>query len=137
MPAPRLTQQVKMDMMTALKAATKPLNTATLILFTNDVADTDDHVIGDFTEASFGGYAAVAAQVFGNVFIGPDRKIWLAAPSVEFVMTDLSALQTIKGYAIVKADKSVVYYHQTLDAPVNLVRVNQGFLIQPVLPYGA
>ncbi len=77
-------------------------------LYTNVFTPSPQMVIGDFTEATFGGYAAVAALVWlGPVNINPTK--YAMQVTVNFLATDpIGTPETVLGYYMVDAGGVVV-----------------------------
>lgn len=112
------------------------LNAATLILITGPTSISKDTVFADVTEATFDGYAAVAAQAFSPAYVAPGGAIQISAPSVLFTDTGNVTPNTVTGWALVDAGKTTLYYVEKFDTSIVMDGTGEGFLVQPVIKYG-
>lgn len=103
-------------------------------------------VIGDLSEANFDGYATLhAASAATQVFTDPEtgeRIIQVREPAGgwHWETTGTTGLpQSIHGFALAKADKSVLYGTEAFDEPIVLNGTDQGVDVDQVrfrLPSG-
>jgi len=112
------------------------LNGAELRLYTNAFDPNPDMVPGDFTDATFAGYALVTPLVWSApVNIDPVGR--LVHVEGNFVAGAIAAPELVEGYVITTAAKAAVLLAERFVDPVNFV-VNGDFLSLDVvlqLPY--
>jgi len=96
------------------------LNGCDLRLGTNDVTPNRDSVLGDFTEASFAGYAAQTLGAWSSAFdTGAD--VATTHPTVTFSNTDLTDEAVYTAYATLGSPADTLLFATRLDgAPVTI-----------------
>lgn len=106
---------------TAKKAGDLAL--ATVHLFTNALTPTPSSVVGDFTEATFTGYAAVAVAGWNANRLNTDGSISIDATNVmTFVGPGDATGETIQGYYVLAAGGGTPYlYAVRFPTPVALL----------------
>jgi hypothetical protein len=85
------------------------LNTLTLRLFQNDYTPVDGSVIGNFTEATFDGYASQSLSDFAAAYLNASNKAEVDASLYIFLMTGAVTPNTIYGYYVTIGGTQVVY----------------------------
>jgi hypothetical protein len=102
--------------------AASPWSTAILKLFQNNVTDTNAHVLGDYTEATFTGYASVTLSGWSAAALAAHVASSTAAP-ITFTLT--AGTQSIYGWYVVSADGELLASGRDAAAPVAMsVTVN-------------
>jgi hypothetical protein len=114
------------------------LETPTLILLTGEVPVP---LVGQppvWTEATFTGYAPVANLTFGPPIVRTGGVVEMVGDDQNFVLGPTATEgQTITGWAIVNAAKTVLYSAGVLPQAVPLVSPGDGLNVQPVIRWGA
>jgi urate oxidase len=124
--------------MNGLKAAAGPLDTATLILIKNAPPSIHPRmVMADIEECDFIGYAASAGLVFGNAYQEGDDTVVLTAPSVLFTCATDATPNTVTGWALTNAGKTILHFAKSLETPVVMNEAGDGLIVQPRVPYGS
>lgn len=103
-------------------------------LFTNDITPTIDTVIGDFTEATFAGYAASAAIVWSAVFRNALGQAQSVGDTKTFELTALPG-ETIYGYYVTVG--GALRYSERFEKPVPLAIVSQACVVVPTYTFGS
>lgn len=121
-------QLLAADTATLAQAANENL----IVLCMNQIAPDEDTVMADIDEATFDGYAgidcALGAQVEGLDPANNDSLIDIqpAAGLFRWETTGLTNLpQTIYGFALCNAAKTVLFACELFDEPVTLTAINQ------------
>lgn len=128
--------ELRKQALLALKAADGILEEPTLILFTNSPSEENPaYAVGSLTEPTFTGYAAVTALAFGTPYKDDDGKWRMNAPSHDFIRTGGVVDDTIRGWAIVKADKTKLYALHVFPESVLLDAVGEGLTVIPSVTY--
>lgn len=122
-------------MLAALAAMGGNLHAATLMLFSNTLSIGPRTVVANLTECTFDGYAAVAPIAFGTPYTDETDGVNMSAPSVQFTATGGTVSEVINGWALVKADKTELYYAALLDEPVSIDEAGDAAIIQPTVTY--
>jgi hypothetical protein len=123
--------------LTAMGAVGGPLHAGQIILFKQAITLTNRIAVADLIVADFTGYAPVAAIAFGTPYVDQVGVARFDAPSVDFVMTDEVAPNTIYGWALLNTGGSAVLLVSQFTTPIPLTRTGQGLRVQPTYPYGA
>ena len=105
-----------------------------LRLFQNNYTPVAASVIGNFTIATFPGYASLVPAFGASVTVGGKGTITDAAARV-FTCTGGGAVQTIYGYYVVDTANAQVIYAERFDNPVPIV--NNGDSITITLVFTA
>lgn len=109
------------------------LNGSKMILFKNDVHPTKDSVLGDFTPATFPGYATSAAIVWGAAFEAEDGSAQIVGPTVQFLSDDLpDPVETVYGYCVVNGDADELIFAERFAAPIQVDHEGQPINVVPV-----
>lgn len=132
-----MTVAAKKAVMNRAVAVGGPWAALTLHLYVNNVAPNEDTVVADLTQATFAGYAAVAALAFGTCYIDADGNFKLSAPSEQFTATGIGVLETVYGYYLTDAAGTVLHGANLLDTPVPITQIGDGLIVQPDITYGA
>lgn len=120
------------DALDALLAAAMIADSWLVALFTNNHTPALNSLIGDFTEASFGGYGREALA--GPTNIGVSGNIALERfNSVTFVPTGAGLPVTVYGYMIVKG--AVLAGAELFAVPITLTTAGLGINVLPSLTY--
>lgn len=127
---------IQLAMLAQMIATPGALYARTLILFQNNISITNTTLLAALTEATFTGYAAVAAQVFAAPYIDQAGLVRTNAPSVPFVMTDTVTPNTIYGWALTDSGKTILVLSGKFPSPIVLSQANQGLDVQPTYAYG-
>lgn len=129
------TRALQLAALNALKEDDQPLEEASLILFTNQVFPTRDTKASDLVEATFPGYAAKTALVFGNAHVDEDGRAVIKAPSATFILGGDGEGEMVYGWAIVSADKETLYAAEAYGQEKPVMEPGQGVTVQPAIYY--
>jgi hypothetical protein len=110
--------------------------TSKVHLYQNNLAPGPQNVVGDFTEATYDGYVALALTAWGTPFIGPDGNGQVTAPGILFVDTGFATPNTIYGYYLTNAAGTVLLLSGKFDAPILMNNTGIGFVFVPTLELG-
>lgn len=113
---------------------TNLLDTLKLRLYVNNFTPQVNHDIGDFTEATFAGYAAEDVPDWGAVALNGNQAE-TAEPPHSFTTTEVSA-ETVYGWYLTDAGETKVYASRPLDTPVPMNVVNKTVIVAPVYTLG-
>lgn len=122
-----------------LVAAAQFLASLTYHLYQNALNPSFSNVIGDFTEASFDGYAAIGPVVWGATFTDANGNANVVGQTLEYLMTGSATPNTIYGYYATQTVGSVVgalQYSEAFPTPVPMVLAFQATVITPVFKFG-
>lgn len=129
------TQDLRKAMLTAITATGASLNGALLALIKEAWTPSPDTKWADLVEADFSGYARPAALVYGAPFQNSDGNWEIAAPSVQFVLSATTVVNTVYGWVVVRPTTNLLLVQATLDQPVPLSEVGDGLVVLPSLVY--
>jgi hypothetical protein len=102
-----------------------------LRLFQNNITPADDDVTGDYTVATFSGYANSTVPAFGAAV--PDGADAVAtATSVVFLHNGGGVSNDIYGYYVVDGGGLLVYADRFAGAPVN-IGPGEAYVVVPVI----
>lgn len=130
------TLAVRLAALNAMAGVGQPLAAATLILYSNGFVPSPAMAIGSVVECTFAGYAAVAGLTFGSSYLDGNGTPCISAPSEQFEATGPTPTETIYGFALVNAAKTILYYAENLPTPIPITAAEQGVMIQPTIRYG-
>lgn len=108
----------------ALIAASVPYATAEMHLYTNDLTPNQDNVEADFTEATFGGYAATAVT-WDTPYIDSLGNVHLPSDNIIFLCTG-SPFEDIYGYYLIGAGGEYLGAARFDDAPRSVPAAGYG-----------
>jgi hypothetical protein len=129
-------QAIQLAILAAMVATGGPFATLTLRLFVNQLNFSNTTALTDLTEATFTGYTAAAAQVFGTPYIAPDGNPHLTAPSTQFTAGALTTPETVYGYYLTNAAGTSLVAGGTLAIPVPITKQYDGLTIEPDYAFG-
>jgi len=107
------------------------LDATTLILFQNDIVPTPATVMSDLTEATFTGYAAAAAIVWGTPYLDVTGIALVTAASHEFVSTGSTIGNIIYGWALTNAAKTDLKKAARFTTPIGISATGEGVTVVP------
>lgn len=105
---------------TALQTST--IKALTINLFSNNISPVDNHVIADFTIATFDGYAAITGQNMLGPVINDTGEVELLSPNCVFIDTGATTPNTIYGYFVTDAAVAVLYYFELFAIPQQMAK---------------
>lgn len=111
---------------------------AKLRLFQNNHTCVEADVIGNFTAATYVGYAdqVLSGAVDGGID-GNDRDTW-SFTALAFAATSGSGLpQTIYGYIVIDSGATVALYGENFAPAITLAASGDGFTVPPTLSVGS
>lgn len=117
-------------------AAGGPLVLPTMHLYTNNVIPGPGTVLGDLTEATFGGYTAAAGLVWSAAFVGPDGTPQVVVPSQVFIADGTGPVETVYGWFLTNAAGTTLMAAGTLPAPAPMTAEDTGVEVAAVVRYG-
>lgn len=105
------------SLMSAMVASGGAFHLPTCILFVNDLTPDETTEIGDLTEATFGGYSAVAGLTWSGPF-SPDGSIAeLIGSTAYFAADGTGPSQIAYGYALTDSGKTTLKLAARFDVP--------------------
>ncbi len=120
----------------ALKAVSGPLDGLIVKLFTNSLTIDHDSVAGDFTEATFDGYAASTAIAWGATHFNANNKAQLVGDTKQFTAGASVASETVQGYFVVDGSGDLVFAER-FDSPVTISEEHDAISVVPVYTLGS
>lgn len=130
------TLAMQLAALAAMKATGQPFNNATLITFSNPVAAVKTVAISDLVESDYDGYAAMAGLLFGVPYIDAGNNALMEAPSVEFVCTGLTLIESVYGWAVVNAGLTALWMLEVYQNPIPMNVIGRGLIVIPRYQYG-
>lgn len=100
-------------------------------LYTNNYTPLETSVIGDFTEATFGGYSRVAVDAWGAAFWSSGGWAESDAALATFTATGAGLPVTVYGYFLLDAGGNVVGAERNPAGGVTLSTAGQVFPVWP------
>lgn len=132
-----LVQASRLAALDRLAAVGGPLAATELRLGVNNISVGPGTVLADLQEATFAGYAPVAAIAFGSAYIDPNGVVRIDAPSETFEMTATTTLEVVYYWYLVNTAGTALVAIALLDNPVPLTEVSQGLSVLPSVPASA
>lgn len=124
MSAPLYTTKLGNDILTEIvNAVDGLLNAANIHLFQNDYEPLKSSVVGDFVEADFTGYAAIAATWNTTPYNEGDVSR-IATQLANFVAGAAPTAQTIYGWYVTDSADAEVFFARRFDNPVPITAEN-------------
>src|SRR5436189_2973693 len=100
-----------------------------LHLFVNNITPTTSNVIGDFTEASFTGYAAASIVTWAAPSVAAHIAS-MSPASVTFTRTATGTVQTVYGYYVTDNANTVLYWSERdANAPINITNNGDSYTV--------
>ena len=113
-------QSTELALLTALQTST--IKVLTVNLFSNNLSPVDEHVIADFTLATFTGYAAITGQNMLGPIYDDAGNVELVSPNCVFVATGSGTANTIYGYLVTDAAVATLYYFELFETPQQIAK---------------
>lgn len=107
------------------------LNGLTLRLFQNNHTPDGADVAGDYTEATFSGYAAVALNNWGNAFQNGSDQGEIDETVRIFTCTGPSPSNAIYGYYVTDGSGNLVWAERNPAGPVTINTAGQTYSVLP------
>lgn len=118
----------------ALIAASAPFNGAIVHLYMNNVSPVKNQGVTQFTEATFTGYAASSALVFGTVLVDVNGVAVLQGGQKEFVASGSTIGNNIYGaYVTDSTGATLLDAWRFADAPLVIANSGDGVLVTYLL----
>jgi hypothetical protein len=94
-------------------------------------------LFASIVEATFDGYAPIAAVAFGSPYIAVGGTVVIEGVGGDFIMTGTTTLETIVGMVLTDAGGTTLQYSWIFDQPIVLTQVSQGWTFNPLVQYGS
>lgn len=120
----------------ALVATDGLLDDVEIHLYQNNYTPGPASVLGDFTEATFDGYAASDAVVWGTPFTDLLDNAVVAGGSKQFTSTGATTPNVVYGYYVTDAAGTGYKYAERFDNPVNIDGAAQAVVVLPLFSFG-
>lgn len=101
----------------------------TMDLYQNDLDPTPLTVLGDFTVATYSGYAQKTALAFGTPYFNPDGIAEMDLPSQQFDHSGGAVANNIYGYYVQKTGGGLLYAERLPDAPYPMIDATNSIVI--------
>jgi hypothetical protein len=109
---------VRLAMLASAKAVLGAMVAPTMHLYVGAVAWSEDTVLSDITEATFGGYLAIAGCVWSDPYVDAlTGKVQFRIPTKTFVATDSVTPQLVAGWYATDAAGTGLYGGAQFPAP--------------------
>lgn len=132
----QVTSLFLLDILDAIAATAADLDGAKLHLFTDGVPSAGA-TPATFTEADYGGYAAVAitSAQWGAPYLSDGGKPKMNGPSIEFRPTDATVSNLIIGYYLTNGTGTQLHAAELFDQPVLLDGPLKAVKVEPQLSF--
>lgn len=128
--------QTGMQVLGELLTNNETVSDLRLHLYQNDLDPTSSNVLGDFTEATFTGYASVLLTAANWTVTTASTTVHEYNTSVPFTSSAGSQNQDIYGYYVTKeSDGSLVYSERFSDAPNNIANNGDAINMTPRITF--
>lgn len=98
-------------------------------LYQNDVTPTPLTVVGDLTEATFSGYAAVTALDYGSPYMNLDGYAEMDLPSQQFDHSAGATANNVYGMWIEKTGGGLLYAARFDSAPLPMIDATNAIVV--------
>jgi hypothetical protein len=119
--------------LTNMAAASGYYHATTLHLNTANIVVTPQTLLSALIEATFAGYAAVAAVAFGTPGNAPPGGAEMFAPSITFTVASGTPNTTIYGWYLTDSGATTLLLYVPLAIPVQLINPGDQVVVQPAV----
>lgn len=106
------------------------LNTLTLRLFANNITPADTDVVGDYTEATFTGYAAIATVSWGAAYLNANNIAQIDEIVRTFTQTGTTVVNNIYGYYLTAPGGALVFAERNPAGPIAMAATGATYSVQ-------
>lgn len=114
-----------------LAALQTPFNTYVLHLYVNNYTPDDSSVAGNFTEASFPGYASITLNTWGTPFTNGSNKGEIDETDRVFTRTAGAGSQDVYGYYITTGPGVLGWAERNPSGPVTIATTGDIYAVLP------
>ena len=116
----------------ALKAVGNLLDDCVVHLFVNNIAVTASTELADFTEATWNGYAASSAVVWGETYTDSNGDAITIGDTKQFHAADPVVAETNYGYYITDTAGTELKFAENFATPIPIVDEDDAVIMTPV-----